>query len=317
MIKKILATICAIGLIFASCAVGHVIDSKAQSIGDYNNGDAWKQYNTLINSNYYFNAASYPLIHQEENVLYNFDIWVQVDQTNTDGNQRINYGDTLLFSYSAVNLKNMTLSYSYVVYDPYFDIKASYVNTPSTVPIQNLITWQNQTAYKNAWRSNKMTFTSQPLDGSKLNGLLLTVAFSSSSSSFSFAFDVPYDYYWIPSHNLYNVGSTPRSFIVYTDVNNITSGGIYSEEEYLNFGNQQFYQGQQQGYNKGYAAGISDGGNNSFLSLITAIVDAPITAFTSLLNFDILGFNVKNVVLSFLTAALVIACIRFFSGKIV
>lgn len=315
MIKKILATICAIGLVFASCFVGRKIDSKAQSIGDYNNGDAWKQYNTLINSNYYFNAASYPLMHKDGNVLYNFDIWVQIDQTDTNGNQRINYGDTLLFSYSAVNLKNMTLSYSYVVYDPYFDIKASYVNTPPTVPVQNLITWQNQTAYKTAWQSNKMTFTSQPLDGSNLNGLLLTIKFSSSSSSFSFSFDVPYNYYWIPSHNLYNIGSAPRSFVVYTDVHNITSGGVYSEEEYLNFGNQRFDQGQQQGYDKGYSAGISAGGNNSFLSLITAVVDAPITAFTSLLNFDILGFNVKNVVLSLLTAALVIACVRFFSGK--
>ena len=317
MIKKILATICAIGLVFVSCFVGHKIDSKAQSIGDYNNGDAWKQYNTLINSNYYFNAASYPLLHKDKNVLYNFDIWVRIDQTNNDGNQKLNYGDTLLFSYSAVNLEDMTLSYSYVVYDPFFDIKASYVNVPSTTPIQNLISWQNQTPYKNAWRSNKMTFTSQPLDNSNLNGLQITVAFSASSTSFSFSFDVPYRYYWIPSHNLYNVGLAPRSFVVYTDVHDITGNGVYSEEEYLNYGNQLYNQGQQLGYNKGYSAGISDGGNNSFLSLITAVVDAPINAFTSLLNFDILGFNVKNVVLSLLTAALVIACIRFFSGKFV
>ena len=91
----------------------------------------------------------------------------------------------------------------------------------------------------------------------------------------------------------------------------------YTKEQYVQYGNEQYNQGQQAGYDSGYTAGIAAGGNNSFLSLITAVVDAPITAFTSLLNFDILGFNVKNVVLSLLTAALVIACIRFFSGKFV
>lgn len=92
-------------------------------------------------------------------------------------------------------------------------------------------------------------------------------------------------------------------------------GAIYSEDQYQNYGNQQYQQGQQTGYDKGYAAGLADGSGNSFLSLITAVVDAPITAFTSLLNFEVLGFNMKNVVLSILTAALVIACVRFFSGK--
>lgn len=74
-----------------------------------------------------------------------------------------------------------------------------------------------------------------------------------------------------------------------------------------------FGAGKNEGYNSGYAAGVAAGSNNSFMSLITAVVDAPITAFTSLLDFDILGYNMKDLALALLTAGLLVAAIRFFS----
>ena len=49
------------------------------------------------------------------------------------------------------------------------------------------------------------------------------------------------------------------------------------------------------------------------MSLITAVVDAPIKAFTSLLDFDVLGYNMKDLALALLTAGLLVAAIRFFS----
>ena len=76
-----------------------------------------------------------------------------------------------------------------------------------------------------------------------------------------------------------------------------------------------FEAGEGVGYNSGYTAGVAAGGNNNFMSLIAAVVDAPIKAFTSLFNFDILGFNMKTFVLSILTAALIVAIMRFFMGK--
>lgn len=88
---------------------------------------------------------------------------------------------------------------------------------------------------------------------------------------------------------------------------------VYTRQEYLNYGSTQFTLGKNEGYNNGYAAGVAAGGNNSFMSLITAVVDAPIKAFTSLLNFDILGYNMKNLALALLTAGLLVAAIRFFS----
>ena len=86
-------------------------------------------------------------------------------------------------------------------------------------------------------------------------------------------------------------------------------GLTYTASEYLAYGKLQ----NQAGYDKGYTAGVAAGGNNNFMSLITAVVDAPITAFTSLLDFDILGYNMKDLALALLTAGLLVAAIRFFS----
>lgn len=110
------------------------------------------------------------------------------------------------------------------------------------------------------------------------------------------------------SYNLNNASQPPATFglkAFKVDYQGLT----YTASEYLAYGKLQ----SQAGYDKGYAAGVAAGGNNSFMSLITAVVDAPITAFTSLLDFDILGYNMKNLALALLTAGLLVAAIRFFS----
>ena len=91
-----------------------------------------------------------------------------------------------------------------------------------------------------------------------------------------------------------------------------------------------YNEGKVNGYNDGYSAGkvfqasISYGegyqaalaaSDNGFASLLFAVVDTPIKAFTSLFDFDILGVNMKSFVLSILTFALLIAVVRFILGK--
>ena len=110
------------------------------------------------------------------------------------------------------------------------------------------------------------------------------------------------------SYNLNNASQPPVTFGLKAfkiDYQGLT----YTASEYLAYGKLQ----SQSGYDKGYAAGVAVGGNNNCMSLITAVVDAPIKAFTSLLDFDILGYNMKNLALALLTAALLVAAIRFFS----
>lgn len=88
---------------------------------------------------------------------------------------------------------------------------------------------------------------------------------------------------------------------------------IYTQGQYDAYGNNRFNAGRNEGYNSGYTAGVAAGDKNNFMSLITAVVDAPIKAFTSLLDFEILGYNMKNLALALLTAGLLVAAIRFFS----
>ena len=68
--------------------------------------------------------------------------------------------------------------------------------------------------------------------------------------------------------------------------------------------------GETIGYNKGYAEGVDDANNYTFKSLISSVVDVPINAFRSLFNFDLLGFNMANFMMSLLTLGGVLAIIR-------
>lgn len=73
--------------------------------------------------------------------------------------------------------------------------------------------------------------------------------------------------------------------------------------------------GYEAGYNEGYSYGmnVSDGG---FIKLLSATIDAPVKAFTSLLNFEVLGVNMKDFVLSILTLMFVLTIVRFCLGRI-
>lgn len=78
--------------------------------------------------------------------------------------------------------------------------------------------------------------------------------------------------------------------------------------------------GYESGYNEGvlssYQVGFNDGvlsaNDYSFLGLMSAVVDAPVQAFTGLLNFNILGFNM----LSFFTGLLTLALILWIVSKV-
>ena len=76
-----------------------------------------------------------------------------------------------------------------------------------------------------------------------------------------------------------------------------------------------YEEGKKQGYNQGYYEGAADAGDYSFLNLLTAVVDAPVTVFVKLLDFEILGWNMTTVVISLLSVALIVTLIAYFSGK--
>lgn len=70
----------------------------------------------------------------------------------------------------------------------------------------------------------------------------------------------------------------------------------------------------QSGYQAGYNAG-KDMGNYSFFNLIGSIVDAPISYFSSLFDFTILGTNLRAFLLGLFTLSVVLILVRIALGK--
>lgn len=68
--------------------------------------------------------------------------------------------------------------------------------------------------------------------------------------------------------------------------------------------------GDSAGYSRGYSAGVNAANTYSFTGLISAVIDAPIKAFTGMLNFDVFGYNMKNFYLSLITLSVIIFIIK-------
>lgn len=74
--------------------------------------------------------------------------------------------------------------------------------------------------------------------------------------------------------------------------------------------------GDGDGYNRGYGVGFNDGqvdalsGNYTFLGLIGSVIDAPISAFRGLLDFELLGVNMSSFVLAVMSLCVIIVIIR-------
>lgn len=63
-------------------------------------------------------------------------------------------------------------------------------------------------------------------------------------------------------------------------------------------------------YQEGYNNGAESAGNYTFLSLIGAIVDAPIKAISNMLNFNLLGFNMMQFFYALITICIIITIIK-------
>lgn len=67
-------------------------------------------------------------------------------------------------------------------------------------------------------------------------------------------------------------------------------------------------------YVAGYNAGIASTTDYSFTGLLSAVIDVPLQAFTSLFNFEILGVNMKSFALSIFTILALVAIGKLVTG---
>lgn len=102
----------------------------------------------------------------------------------------------------------------------------------------------------------------------------------------------------------------------------------FSDNQIFNQGYQQGLADNQQniyenGYNAGYDVGYGRGRINgvaesneySFLGLIGAVVDAPVSILSSLFNFTFLGINLWSFITSLLTIALILFVVKIFMRR--
>lgn len=80
-------------------------------------------------------------------------------------------------------------------------------------------------------------------------------------------------------------------------------------QEYIGY-NDGYEKGHTDGYNVGYNDGLNKGDRFNFFSLISAVVDAPIHAFYTLFNFDVLGVNLANFALGLFSLAVVLTILK-------
>jgi len=126
----------------------------------------------------------------------------------------------------------------------------------------------------------------------------------------------------------YSYSTQPESYLTYRKYYTGVDFDLSDDQIYLQGYNQGLADNQSTiydngyiaGYDTGYGVGRNDGiasaNNYSFLGLIGAVIDAPINAFTSLFNFEFMGFNLLNFITSLITLALIIWLIKLiFGGK--
>lgn len=92
-------------------------------------------------------------------------------------------------------------------------------------------------------------------------------------------------------------------------------GYYQGKNDYLNSGFQDGYdKGKADGKSEGYNDGLEDASNYSFLSLMTAVVDAPIQALTKMFGFELLGVNLFSVISGLFTVCVILVLLRLLLG---
>lgn len=72
--------------------------------------------------------------------------------------------------------------------------------------------------------------------------------------------------------------------------------------------------GKRFGYRVGYSDGVGQSNDYTFFGLISAVIDAPLTYFTSLFNFDLLGVNLSSFIASLFTLCVIITVVKLCIG---
>lgn len=125
------------------------------------------------------------------------------------------------------------------------------------------------------------------------------------------------------SNHLYFESLVPERIIYFSD--EVTDNSFYYQGFDAGY-NQGKLDGELSGYNTGYNSGYNDGyfygydvGSNStnqytFSNLLTAVVEAPVNVLISLLDFNIMGYNLLSIVVGLLSLGVIVVIIKLCLG---
>lgn len=87
----------------------------------------------------------------------------------------------------------------------------------------------------------------------------------------------------------------------------------YNEGEQVGYNNG-YSVGENIGFNNGYEQGSEDSNQYSFMSLISATIDAPVKYFQSLFNFELLGVNLQGFLTGLFTLCVIVTIVKLCLG---
>lgn len=114
--------------------------------------------------------------------------------------------------------------------------------------------------------------------------------------------------------NLRLIGSSPVPLVLHntTPIYGLVGNNLIIDNSNGNY-NQGFKDGQVQGEQIGFANGWNkaiNSSSNNFLGLFSAVLDAPVNVISQTLDFDLLGFNLKDFFFSMVSIAVILFILR-------
>lgn len=113
--------------------------------------------------------------------------------------------------------------------------------------------------------------------------------------------------------DVFRAYSMKCNFLPNSDYQSIYDSGFKAGQSDINTG-AYYNNGYNVGYQEGVIKGASEANNYSFLGVIGAMIDAPLNSILALLDFDLLGFNMKGLFSALLMLSFIILIIRLLLG---
>lgn len=152
-----------------------------------------------------------------------------------------------------------------------------------------------------------------------INGNIYGTSFSfidnnEKSFTFQIGFNKVHDelLYAVPARTYYlNTELTDNQYYNAGYSDGQSNGLLSSQQNYYDNG---YQAGKTDGYADGYRDGLDEQDIYTFGNLLTAVVDAPVGVFVSMLDFNIMGFNLLNLVVGLLTLAVICLVVKLILG---